>query len=225
MKKDAIITILSLLLAVCLWQLTRRSKPEEIREKSSVVPIVVYKDRDSVTHAQKAVSPAGDLGQSVTKNYHTYVIDTLAPALKIATEKINQLTRINAKLEGELLASKIEITKQKTERVYYENKYLSVVTETDTLGHPKNMSYSYNAEINVVHFSKRKNFFSKELHYVDVSSPDKNFKVNGLEHYQKQLVLRPKVVGIGFQAGYGFTQDLRWSPYIGIGASYNFIRF
>lgn len=226
MKKNIIIAILAVLLAVCLWFLMKKPKHKESIVTRSNPPKtqIIYTDKDSAQHLQQKVVPTPEISQSITNNYHTFVSDTLAPALKIATEKTNELTRIKARLEGELQATKMEITKEKTERVYYENKYLSIVTESDTLGKPKNLKYQYNAELNIAHFSKRKNFFSKEEHFIDVSSPDKNFKVNGLEHFQKQIIIRPKSVGIGFQAGYGFSQEMKPMPYLGFGVSWNLIR-
>jgi len=36
---------------------------------------------------------------------------------------------------------------------------------------------------------------------------------------------KPKKYGIGLQIGWGLTKELKTSPYIGVGLSYNLIRF
>lgn len=193
---------------------------------SEQVPKVIYiSKKDSTTHIQKEVIQSKEISNAISKEYHSYVSDTLAPALKIATERIDELIRIKAKLEGELKATKIELAENKSQRIYYENKYLSIITHTDSLGNPQDLKYTYNAEINVAHFSQRKNFWSKERNYIDVSSPDKNFKINGLENYKKEIYIRPKNVGLGVQLGYGMDRNGDFLPYVGLGVSWNLIKF
>lgn len=220
-----------------LWFLALK-KNETPTAKKEPPKVVVYKSKDSTTHARIEVKPVvvrdgqsavnskriDDL-QIASKEYEAYVKDTLAVALDIAVSKINELTRIKAKLEGELKATRVELAENKEKRVYYEDRYLSIVTQEDSTGSPQKLNYAYNAELNIANFSQRKNFWNKERHYIDVSSPDKNFKIYGLEHYKKEIYIRPKSVGIGLQFGYGITDDFRISPYMGVGVSYNLIRF
>ncbi|MDY6025962.1 DUF6808 domain-containing protein [Bergeyella zoohelcum] len=237
--KKALILFISLLLCVGLtgyyyYNLSRKKETvnQSLKQNFQKKESVIYKDKDSTTHIVQEVVPmvVESKKEDITNiienhSYSSYVKDTLAPALKIATEKIQELTRVKAKLEGELQATKVELAENKAKRVYYEDKYLSIVTHEDSTGSPKKLQYTYNAELNITHYSKRKNFWNKERNYIDVSSPDKNFKINGLEHYQKQIYIRPKQVGIGFQFGYGLTQDFKVQPYMGVGLSYNLIRF
>lgn len=161
---------------------------------------------------------------NITKNYRTYVYDTLAPALRIATEDIKELQQVRAKLEGTVKAQKAEIDKEKTKTVYYQDKYFSAKTRTDTLGN-SSLDYKYNAQLDIITETKKKNFFSKEIQQITVSSPDKNLKINGVEHIKKETILRPKRIGIGLQVGYGVTGDLKPSLYVGAGISYNIINF
>lgn len=199
--------------------------------RTSNRPTVIYTAKDSTTHAKKEVvapvsrTPTTSATEQIQDTqYKGYVKDTLAKALDVAVEKIREITRIKAKLEGELHATKIELTKSQEQKVYYQNKYLSIITYADSLGNPQHLKYTYNAEINVAHFTERRGFWSKERYFIDVSSPDKNFKINGLEHYREPLYIRPKRVGVGFQVGYGLTQDFKVQPYMGVGVSWNVIR-
>lgn len=207
-------------------QAQKEAEIQEAKHQTAIQPqITIYKAKDGSIHAKKETRKTVSLQEPVTKEYETYVKDTLSKALDLAVDKINELTRVKAKLEGELQATKVELAENKAKRVYYEDKYLSIVTHEDSTGLPKKLQYTYNAELNIAHYSKRKNFWNKERNYIDVSSPDKNFKINGLEHYQKQIYIRPKQVGIGFQFGYGLSQDFKVQPYMGVGLSYNLIRF
>ena len=235
MKKNLIITVLACLIVLLgigvfdlAYQLKKQTESTEgyksLSEKNYKLYTEIYKDRDSITHAQQEVKPSSSPEMSISNNYYTYVQDSLAPSLKIAKGKIDELTRINAKLEGELKATREELSENKERSLFFENKYLSIITTEDSTRQNPRLKYSYNAEINVVQFSKRKNIFSKQRNYIDVSSPDKNFKINGLEHFKKEIILRPKRIGVGFQAGYGINENLTISPYLGIGLSYNLIR-
>lgn len=228
-----IISVLAMAIGIIIFGLYQLMATKNIPPKVKKEPpkVVVYQAKDSTTHARvEAIKPVqkqrkSDPIEIVSKEYETYVKDTLAVALNVAVNKINELTRVKAKLEGELKATKIELAENKEKRVYYEDKYLSVITQEDSLGNPQKLNYAYNAELNIANFSQRKNFWNKERHYVDVSSPDKNFKIYGLEHYKKEIYIRPKPIGIGLQFGYGITDNFKISPYMGVGVSYNLIRF
>ena len=57
-----------------------------------------------------------------------------------------------------------------------------------------------------------------------VTTPNKYVTVISLESY-KTDVPRIKRYGVGIQAGYGLQKDFKLTPYLGLGVSYNFIRF
>jgi len=53
------------------------------------------------------------------------------------------------------------------------------------------------------------------------------YLTNDIINYQEKIIEikpKPKRIGIGFQTGYGFTQD-KITPYVGVGVSFNLIRF
>ena len=53
------------------------------------------------------------------------------------------------------------------------------------------------------------------------------FLTNTVVDYQEKIINikpKPKRFGIGIQTGYGFTQD-KITPYVGVGVSFNLVRF
>ena len=53
------------------------------------------------------------------------------------------------------------------------------------------------------------------------------YLTNTIVNYQDKIIKikpKPKRFGIGIQTGYGFTQD-KITPYVGVGVSFNLIRF
>lgn len=182
-----------------------------------------------VTHDSTVVKYVPNIGQlaanNITKEYKTYVYDTLGPAFKIAKEDISELQQLRAKLEGTIKAQKAEIDKEKTRVVYYQDKFFSAKTKTDTVGN-STLDYKYNAQIDLITETKKKNIFSKEIQQITASSPDKNLKINGVEHFKKEVAIPSKRFGIGLQAGYYFVPEIgRAVPAVGFGFSYNPVKF
>ena len=53
------------------------------------------------------------------------------------------------------------------------------------------------------------------------------YLTNTVVDYQEKIIKikpKPKRLGIGIQTGYGFTQD-KITPYVGVGVSFNLVRF
>ncbi|NML70021.1 hypothetical protein HHL23_09430 [Chryseobacterium sp. RP-3-3] len=177
--------------------------------------------KDSTTHGNFEQKEGEVVKNYITKNYMTYVSDTLAPALNIAQEKIDELTRAKFTLEGQLKATKTELDVNKKARVFYENKYMQIVSNTAD----STVEYKYNAIVDVVKYQDRKWLLGKENTYIDISSPDKNMKINGVEHFKKRIDVKPKRFGIGIQAGYYYVPAAnQFYPGFGVGLSYNLIR-
>lgn len=119
-------------------------------------------------------------------------------------------------------AVKMELDANKKEKYYYQNKYLSLVSiPADTV-----IQYKYNAVIDVAEYEKKDGLFGKKKRFIDISSPDPNFKINGVERFRKEITVPVKRWGVGLQGGYYFIPRLgRFEPGVGIGLSYNIFRF
>ena len=195
-------------------------------ENQKLSPVVVYKTKDSIVHAQKLDIPTHSIEVAVSKGYRSYVQDTLIKALNVSVDKITELTQIKARLEGELKATKQELASNKAKVTRYKDKYLEATTIEDSAG--STLKYAYNAKLDVVQYEDRKNWFSQKKSYIDISSPDKNFKVNDMERYKKEIKIPNKRFGVGVNIGYGAylqNKQVYLGPYMGVGIHYNLFKF
>lgn len=230
MKKNIFLAAVSLLCIILIANTVggwfTLSKNDRIAAESERKHDTIYlpkwiSTKDSTTHGTFQEKQGELITNHVTKNYVTYVQDTLAPALNIAQEKIDELTRAKFTLEGQLKAARTEVDVNKKARVFYENKYLQIVSNVSD----STVDYKYNAVVDVVKYKDRKWLLGKENTYIDISSPDKNMKINGVEHFKKRIDVQPKKFGLGIQAGYYYVPAAnQFYPGFGVGVSYNLFR-
>ena len=71
-------------------------------------------------------------------------------------------------------------------------------------------------------FIKSKLFGTQD--FLDVSFNDSNTHITGLQDIPLKQYVKPKNWGVGFQGGYSYING-EFRPYIGIGLSYNIIKF
>ncbi|MDV3685265.1 hypothetical protein CMU45_02585 [Elizabethkingia anophelis] len=232
MKKNLLIAILGISVIVLIANLfqgwftldkNERIAKETLKPDQSPPPVDKISNPIDSTTAGKFEEKKGEIiNNYVTNKYMTYVQDTLTPAYKIKTEQIQELTRAKMVLEGQLKAAKVEIDDNKKARTYYENKYIQIVSnEADST-----INYRYNAIVDIVKYNERKWLLGKDRTYIGISSPDKNLKINGVEHFRKQIDIKNKPWGLGAQLGYYYVPaSNQIYPAFGIGISYNFLRF
>ena len=230
MKNKALIAILALIIVALVANLiggwftlskNDRIAAESVEKQDTIYLTKWISPKDSSSHGTFKQKEGEVIKNYITKNYMTYVQDTLAPALDIATSRIEELTRTKLTLEGQLKAFKTELDANKKARIFYENKYMQIVSNTGD----STIDYKYNAIVDVVKYQDRKWLLGKENTYIDISSPDKNMKINGVEHFKKRIDVKPKRFGLGIQAGYYYVPAAnQFYPGLGIGVSYNFIR-
>lgn len=203
------------------------SEKEKLADESKIekpqLPDVSYVTNaiDSSFHANFKATQGIDPKNYVTNKYYSYVSDTLAPALNITMNKLKEVTQIKAKLEDKVKAQQVEIDANKNKTYHYKTKYFEA-TGTDA---DSSLKYAYNAELNLLKYDKRISLLSGKKTYIDISSPDKNLKINGVENFTKDITTPANKFGLGVQAGYGLSSDMKVAPYIGLGVSYNLIRF
>lgn len=191
-------------------------------EKPQLPGVEYYTDAiDSSFHANFKTNSGIDPKNYVTNKYYSYVSDTLAPALRIKMNQVKELTQVKAKLEDKVKAQQVEIDANKNKTYHYKTKYFEA-TGTDA---DSSLKYAYNAELNLLKYDKKGSLLGAKKTYIDISSPDKNLKINGVENFTKDISSPPTKFGLGVQAGYGVSSDMKASPYIGLGVSYNLIRF
>lgn len=148
-----------------------------------------YIDDNGVSHGEVVDVPVFDLNYSnLTEDYKEYVNNSIVPVLKTATDKLTELTRVNATLSGKLAASKKEIDEKENTITYYKDKYFEAMTINDSL------VYKYNAILDIVGYSKGSGWFGNTKQYIDVSSPDTNLVINGVQRFKKEIpIYKPKL--------------------------------
>ena len=190
--------------------------------KNDTITLKEYVTKDSLIYVKFDPNVGELMTNNITRNYNTYVYDTLAPALRIAADKITELQQVKAKLEGKIKAQE-QIIQDKSRVITYVDKYFTATTITDTLGKSE-IDYKYNAQLDIVTTTDRK-LFKKDVQNILITSPDKNFKVNNVEHFKKSVELPNRPFGLGLQIGYGISENGELMPYLGVGLNYNILKF
>lgn len=138
-------------------------------------------------------------------------------------KRLQQATLINARLEILAVRAIKKIDSLKKVTFNYKDDFFNVSFNPDSLGGV----FDIRGNIKLIQqdYKKRKNIFSPYHYYTDILTADSRITINGLQ----QLTLtqnKPKKFGIGLQAGYFYSvENERFSPSLGVGISYNLIRF
>lgn len=223
--------VLSAVVSVITYSCTRRSSaPPAAPQSAGIMDTptrIIYRDREGVTHIQYKNQP-----EPATREIIRYAKDTLAPALKIASDKITELSRINATLEGQVKAITIQKNAAEGQTAYYKTKFLEVITNSAD----SSLYYKYHAQINIARYPKRR-FLQPVQDWIDISSPDTNFRINGVERYSQEVsrnrkfllysygqvrATLPEFNGWYFRTGIDaqLFPDATFSPYVGAGYMY-----
>lgn len=172
---------------------------------------------DSVKHViYTEVYATKNIEKSIATNGY---VDSLAKALSISVNRIEELTRVRATVKDKV---KLQMADSANNyRTYsYNGKWLSAtVNPADT-----SLNYSYNVELINSRYSKG-NWLTGKKWYNDVAIADPNARVNSVERFTIPPE-RVRRLGVGLQLGYRYDfANNKVSPSIGLGLSYNFIRF
>lgn len=181
------------------------------------------------------------------------IMDTTALALGIQKKQIENLLAINSTLKAENLKAK-EILLSTGGRAYqYKDKFINLTytpsLTLDSLDKGK-FDFTYNADLNITQYWKRKWFLGAKKSYIDIYSNDARTTVNGVKQLtveQKQPAFGLRVqaaanynpqtgsMGFGpaaridlgrlsFQGNYTYyPESSRWRP--SINANFDLIRF
>lgn len=227
MNKNIVIGVLVLVIAALLF-FAIKCNPK----KSTVVPVsndsaTYWKDKYGTTIASIRYYE-GELSE---KNS---TIDSLAKALSIKPKHIKEVVTIT--LRGENTITTIEKPTIKYDTVSglvasasqdFESPYYDV-TAFISLNEDEQSNLriqTFDTLTLVQRVVKTGSIFNRQTSIqFDIINANPYNLVTGIEAYKVELP-KPKRFGIGLQVGYGFSQGLTPKPYIGIGASYNLIRF
>jgi hypothetical protein len=178
--------------------------------------------KDSVTHTIYEDRIINDTkSEKVLALGKTYA-DSLQKALKVSIDKIDQVTKINARLEAQLALSTKQTSSGQIVKTH-KDKYLDLTYYPDS----DSVKMAYDIRFNDVRFKEKKWFLGKEHRYTDLFPEDKRVTINGLKSYRVKES-SPNRFGLGFSVGYGLAKDgntLKVVPYVGASLNYNAIEF
>lgn len=138
--------------------------------------------------------------------------------------EVNAFTNINSLLSDSLKIVKLDRDELKNKIWVWENKKPSGSTIKATMNERDSVLHtSVDVKLNITDVVDKGGLFKKDRFFTDFYSPDQNIKINGVQNFRKETIVKPKRFGIGFQVGYGVTGDLKPSMYVGFGASYNIL--
>lgn len=191
--------------------------------KTDSVPHTIFKDRIITRDELKAGQVA------INKD----LLDSMVMGLKMAdgdrakfNKRITELTRVNARLEGKIQGFRAE---DGSNGILYNfpSKWLTATVDTSI-----NLNYRYDAEIRVAAYNEPTGFLGlgKGKQYVDISSPDTNFRINSVDRFRIETPVKRKPWGVGFIGGWTVDPtipdgNIRLNPTIGVGVSYSILEF
>jgi len=215
--------LLALSLAVNVRQLVSGRKDArrmaELEEGAAAghARIVTRYIHDSIEHVivkEVAVKSNAEKTSAIGSPY----LDTLTRAIKVAAGRIDEVTRVNAKL----VAENVSLRKAATGNRYeYQDKWLSLSYSADS----SRLDVNYNVSLNIAKYWKRKWFVAPRQYYIDLYSDDPRVRINEVKRFTL-ATQGPKRFGFGFSAGLGYLPfSNQWQPFFGVGLNYNLIEF
>lgn len=172
---------------------------------------------DSIEHVVvKEVPVTNDAEKSLAVG--SGYLDTLTTALKVASNRIEEVTKVNARLTAENIALK----QDSGSRLYrYNDRWLSLEYQPDS----NRVNLNYDVSLNVAKYWKRKWLFAPKEYFIDISSDDARVNINSVKRFTLQEK-KQKRLGIGFTVGYNYMPLLnKWQPALGFGLNYNLVEF
>lgn len=139
------------------------------------------------------------------------------------TKKLQQASIVTATITARALRATKMLDSLQRKQFKYGDEYLSASFTPDSLGGTFDVDY----RLNLIRqdYRKRKNFLSPYVDYTEILSPDRRVTIAGLQSLTIDS-RKPTRFGIGIQSGYYYDPlQHKFLPAIGLGLSYNLIRF
>lgn len=119
----------------------------------------------------------------------------------------------------------VELSGVTNVRQHFENPWYRADVDISVAGDSSSIALETFDTLRYVAKTVKEGSIFNRRTYLQVDAVNTNpfNKISGLEVYRKPLP-KPKKIGIGVQVGYGFSNSLKPSPYIGAGIQYSIIR-
>ncbi len=238
-KKHLITILLALLLVVAvMWAIRERRKREEnpivLRDTIDLTVPVLKRYTDN-TGSHHVVTPAGN-SNLTKKQLIEYgaksipTVDSSARLMKIAANKIDELTQVASRLRADSLKAQRIITAQNRTIIFYKDKYAEIayhppVNLSDTTDQGT-FDLKYDADIKVVRYWQRNRFIGLPIgakkSYLDISSSDPRFTIQGVKHYVAEQPEPSFGLRVQAVSNYSFSRNVLD---VGPGLQFDFKRF
>lgn len=236
-KTTLVIVALIVLLAIggiCYLAIKQQQSAKRLENLSKVtssgqtVIIDTIRDKEGRQHAVTREVPVESESEKRLAVGGSY-IDTVSTALKVAVDRIEELTKANGTLVArvKLLETIKEIPDKSGNSIaatlkVHQDKYLYAEYN------PSNDSLflDYKVALNTAKYSKRKSFLHQRENYINIWSDDPRVTINGVKRFSEDVTPKPKRFSIGPNVSYSYNfLTGKWQPAVGIGLQYNLIRF
>ena len=184
--------------------------------------VVDHYIRDSITHTVFKEKVIGDTRAEKQLAIGKSYADSIERALKKSLDKIDQISKINARLEAQLLLKESTDTNGR-KSLAHRDKTIDLTYYPDT----DSVDLGVDIGLNEARYSERKWILGNRQNFVEVFPDDKRITIKGLKSYVIKESPQRRF-GIGVSSGYGAFADgptLKMMPYVGLGINYNLIEF
>lgn len=145
-------------------------------------------------------------------------------SLGVAEDKILAYTNIEATLRDTLKLTRVLLDEANNKKWEWETVKPSGSVIKATMSEKDSVLHTdVDVKLNTTDYVVKGGIFKKDKFYTDIYSADQNIKINGVKSIRKETYIPPKRFGLGLQVGYGVSNDLKPSLYVGVGISYNLI--
>lgn len=202
------------------------NKPNELIDEAKTQAKVIAQSVDAkgfsktTLQRQNEIIGNGDISKLPISQS---VLDSLRLEDFNKDNKLKEASRVNAKLEAKDLRATKVIDSLKRISFLYTDDFATARFTPDSLGG----KFDINWRLNLIRhdYKKRKNFLSPYTNYTDIYSPDKRITIDGMQSLAFKEE-QPSRFGVGLQAGYYYDPAQRkFIPAVGVGLTYNLIRF
>lgn len=227
MNKNAWLVIGAIALVIVIAVIADKCEPQ----------VVVTKPADSVFywHDKYNNEVASLKGYQEQFGYReSLLLDSIAKVHRSKVKYIKEVVVITQQGETQIVSTEKPViryvdsakTKIKSLSEIFFNPWYVATATIDITGESSRLELQSTDTISVVWKQVKEGniFHRKNFLQLDVTNKNPYNHIIALEAYRVPAP-KPKKFGIGIQVGYGFSTGLQPSAYIGVGASYNIIRF
>lgn len=173
------------------------SVTKQIQAEATIIARDV--DKNGLQHvtieATKNIIPFDDVNKvAISKG----IMDTTALAIGIQKKQIETLLQINATLRAENLRATQMIASNGIKSYIYKDRFVNLKytpSQTKDSLDAGQFDFTYNADLNITQYWKRKWFLGSKKSYIDIYSNDSRTTVNGV----KQLTVQQKDPAFGLR--------------------------